>query len=119
MYFQKSVAPFGKKSKENIAFSKSTLTTSLKHLIQNCYLVFGNSLLKQKIGILMGLDPASFWANPFLYTYENEHMPEPISNDKAKALMKMMGVYSMMFTQTSILLNYNWKLNALVHMPLS
>ena len=34
----------------------------------------GNSLLRQKIGIPMGIDPAPFWANLFLYTYENEYM---------------------------------------------
>ena len=33
----------------------------------------------------MGIDPASFWANLFLYTYENENMSELISNDKVKA----------------------------------
>ena len=45
----------------------------------------GNSLLRQKIGIPMGIDPAPFWANLFLYTYENEYLPELISNDKVKA----------------------------------
>ena len=45
----------------------------------------GNSLLRQKIGIPMGIDPAPFWANLFLYTYENEYMSELISNDKVKA----------------------------------
>ena len=33
----------------------------------------------------MGIDPASFWANLFLYTYENEYMSEIISNDNVKA----------------------------------
>ena len=33
----------------------------------------------------MGIDPAPFWANLFLYTYENEYMSELISNDKVKA----------------------------------
>ena len=74
-----------KKSKDNIAFSKSTLKTSSKHLIQNCYFIVGNSLLRQKIGISMGIDPASFWANLFLYTYENKYMSELISSDKVKA----------------------------------
>ena len=64
--------------------SKSTLTPSLKHLIQNCYLVVGNSLLRQ-IGVPMGIDPAPFWANLFLYTYENEYTSELISNDQVKA----------------------------------
>ena len=36
----------------------------------------GNSLLRQKISILMGIDPAPFWANLLLHTYENEYMSE-------------------------------------------
>ena len=57
------------KSKDNIAFSKSTSKTSLKHLMQNCYFMIGNLQLRQKISILMGIDPAPFSANLFLYTY--------------------------------------------------
>ena len=33
----------------------------------------------------MGIDPAPFWANLFLYTYEKEYMSELISNDKVKS----------------------------------
>ena len=33
----------------------------------------------------MGIDPALFWANLFLYTYENEYLSELISSDKVKA----------------------------------
>ena len=80
-----NVAYWRKKSIDNIAFSKTTLTTSLKHLIQNCYFMVGNSILRQKIGIPMGIDSVPFWANLFLYTYENKYMSELISNDKVKA----------------------------------
>ena len=80
-----NVAYWGKKSKDNITFSKSTLTISLKYLIQNCYFTVGNSLLRQKIGISMYFDPAPFWANLFLHTNENKYMSELISNDKVKA----------------------------------
>ena len=44
----------------------------------------GNLLFRQKIGIPMGIDPAPFWANEFLNTYENEYMSELVSNDKVK-----------------------------------
>ena len=71
-------------SKDNIAFSKSTLTTSIKYLIQNCCFMVGNSLLKQKISIPMGIDPAPLWPNLFLYADENEYMSELVSNDKVK-----------------------------------
>ena len=33
----------------------------------------------------MRIDPAPFWANFFLYTYENQYMSELISNDKVEA----------------------------------
>ena len=58
--FKNNVAYWGKKSEDNIAFSKSTLKTSLKHLIQNCCFMIANSLLRQKICIPMGIDPAPF-----------------------------------------------------------
>ena len=76
--YKNNVAYLGKKLKNNVAFSKSALTTSLKHLIQNCYIMVGNSLLRQKVGISVGIDPAPFWANLFLYTYEIEYMSELI-----------------------------------------
>ena len=38
-----NVAYWENKSKDNVAFSKGTLKTFLKHLIQNCYFVVGNS----------------------------------------------------------------------------
>ena len=79
-----NIAHSGEKSKDNIPFSKSALTASL-HLIQNSYFMVGNSLLRQKIGMPLRIDPASFWANLFLYTYENEYMSELILTDKGKA----------------------------------
>ena len=33
----------------------------------------------------MGIDPAPFWANLYLYTYENEFMTKTIANDKQRA----------------------------------
>ena len=39
----------------------------------------------RKKGIPMGIDPAPFWANLLIYTYENEYISELISNDKVKA----------------------------------
>ena len=106
---------------ENVAFCKSTLRTSLEHLIQNCSLMVGNSLVRQQIGI-----QALFGTNLFLYTYENKYMSKLISNDKVKArhfhatkrFIDDLGtlndkVYSMMCRKTSI------PMNTLVPMPLS
>ena len=44
----------------------------------------GNSLLRQKTNIAMGIGPALFWTYLFLYMYENEYMSELISNDQVK-----------------------------------
>ena len=33
----------------------------------------------------MGIDQAPFWANLFLYSYEEEHMPSLIFSDKINA----------------------------------
>ena len=42
----------------------------------------GNSLLRQKIGIPIGIYQGPFWPNLFLYTYGNEYTSELISNEK-------------------------------------
>ncbi len=49
------------------------------------YFTVGNVVLRQAIGIPMGIDPAPFWANLFLYRYEERYMTELISSDKKKA----------------------------------
>ena len=41
--------------------------------------------MRQKIGIPMGIDPAPFWANLFLYTYEHNYIKELIKTDRVKA----------------------------------
>ena len=46
----------------------------LKYLLDNCFFTVGNIVMKQDIGIPMGINPAPFWANLFLYTLrENLH----------------------------------------------
>ena len=39
----------------------------------------------QAVGIPMGIDPAPFWANIFLYQFEQRYMSDLISEDKVKA----------------------------------
>ena len=53
-------------------FTKDSLKAAVKHLISKCYFVVGNTVFIQKIGIPMGIDPAPFWANLFLYHYERK-----------------------------------------------
>ena len=76
---------WGKKRKGQTGFSKSSLVIAIKHLIQNCYFTVGNITLKQDIGIPMGIDPAPFWANLFLYSYEVDYMSSLIQTYKVKA----------------------------------
>jgi len=61
------------------------LKQAVKHLIQNCLFTVGNIVMRQAIGIPMGIDPAPFWANLFLYRYEERYMTDLILSDRNKA----------------------------------
>ena len=60
-------ASWVKKSKNSIGYTRHSLKVAIKHLIQNCFFIVGNVVLRQAIGIPMGIDPSPFWANLFLY----------------------------------------------------
>ena len=45
---------------------------SIRYLVNNCFFKLGDKIFRQVIGIPMGLDPAPFMANLFLYHYENK-----------------------------------------------
>lgn len=77
-------AYWGRKSKKK-CFTKQSLKVALSHLISTCYFSVGNATMRQRVGIPMGIDPAPFWANLFLYTYEHEYMKETIKADRVKA----------------------------------
>ena len=55
------------KPKSTVSFPRSSLKKAVKHLVENCYFTVGTAVMRQAIGILMGIDPAPFWANLFLY----------------------------------------------------
>ena len=78
-------ASWGKKTKNSVGFTKNSLKVAVKHLIENCYFTVGNTVLRQAIGIPMGIDRAPFWANLFLYAYEASYISELIDLDKVKA----------------------------------
>ena len=65
--FSKSGVYWTSRGKDNRFFTKDTLKAAVEHLIKNCYFTFGNRVFQQIIGIPMGIDPAPFWANLFLY----------------------------------------------------
>ena len=78
-------AYWGSRRRQKHYFTKSSLKVSVRHLILNCYFVVGNITMKQVVGIPMGIDPAPFWANLFLYKYESEHIGKLIKSNKIKA----------------------------------
>ena len=41
--------------------------------------------MRENIGIPMGIDPAPFWANLVLYTYEHDYIKKHIKEDRVKA----------------------------------
>ena len=43
-------------------------------MIENCYFSVGTIIMRQAIGIPMGIDPAPFWANLFLFYFEYKWM---------------------------------------------
>ena len=85
------VSPHGKvywskhRHKSSICFSRSSLKKTLRHLIENCYFCVGITIMRQAIGIPMGIDPAPFWANLFLYQYEHRYMDILIAQDRVAA----------------------------------
>ena len=54
-------------------------------MITNTYFEVGNLLIRQSIGIPMGIDPALFRANLYLYFYEDKFIVYLITNDKVRA----------------------------------
>ena len=61
------------------------------YLIDNCCIGYKGKVFKQCVGIPMGIDPAPFMANLFLFYYEHEYMLKLISSKdsvRAKKLSK-------------------------------
>lgn len=67
------------KGKERRFFTEQSLGNAVEFLIKNCFFVVGNLVFKQNIGIPMGIDPAPFWANLFLYDFEHKFIKNLIS----------------------------------------
>ena len=74
-----------KKPKTSTSFSRNSLKDALKHLVRKCYFTVGNTIMRQAIGIPMGIDPAPFWANLFLYQYEHRYMDTLITGNNKNA----------------------------------
>ena len=57
----------------------------MSFLINKCFFSIGDMIFKQDIGIPMGIDPAPFWDNLFLYFFESNYIKQFISNGSSKA----------------------------------
>ena len=57
-----------------MCFSMHELKALTDHLITETYFEVGNLIFRQSIGIPMGINPATFWANVYLYKYESDHV---------------------------------------------
>ena len=64
-----------------VAFTKGSLKMAVAHLIENCFFRVGDRVMRQAVGIPMGIDPAPFWANLFLYSFEEQHVSSLIKNN--------------------------------------
>jgi hypothetical protein len=67
------------------SFTRSDIKLLTIHLIKETYFTIGNLLFKQFIGIPMGIDPAPFWANLHLYSYEYSFILSLMKSDKRRA----------------------------------
>ena len=54
-------------------------------LIKNCYFSIGNMVFKQYIGKSLGIEPATFWGNPFLYFFKFKHVQNLIFKRSTRA----------------------------------
>ena len=79
--------------KDNIVcFKKQQIKDAVAYLFSNCYFTVGSKFLYQIIGIPIGFDPASFFANLFLYFYESKSMNKLKKNDLTKS-RKLLNIF--------------------------
>jgi hypothetical protein len=76
------------RGKTNTTWNKDELINHMKWLISNIYVVCGDSLFKQVIGIPMGTDCAPFLANLYLYSYEYQWLVKKYENKEFDILRK-------------------------------
>ena len=73
------------KGKEKIFFTETSFIQAVSFLIERFYFTVGNLVLKQDIGIPMGIDPAPFWTNLFLYFFESKFVKSLVSLGSTRA----------------------------------
>ena len=83
--FSESKVFWKRKPTRKQTISRFQLKALVKHLITRTYFIVGNLIIRQSIGIPMGIDPAPFWANLYLYHYEQEFITRLMRTDKKRA----------------------------------
>ena len=81
-----STTYWSKKKYGNNSFSRQQIKLLASHLIRETYFQIGDLLFKQCIGIPMGIDPAPFWANLHLYSYECSFITNLMRTNKGRAM---------------------------------
>ena len=84
--FSKTNIFWSNSKKGKMHFSRNSLKFGIKYLIIECHFTIGNTIFTQCIGIPMGIDPAPFWANLYLYYFECEFITKLIKTNKNKAI---------------------------------
>ena len=76
------------RGKSDTCWDKDELIKHVNWLISNIYVVCGDSMFKQVIGIPMGTDCALFLANLFLFAYEYKWLLKKLENKEFDVLNK-------------------------------
>ena len=73
---------FTRNKRKGRSYTVAQVKMLVSHLISETYFTVGNINFRQSIGIPMGIDPAPFWANLYLYHYENIFINKLIRTDR-------------------------------------
>ena len=73
---------FFSRTKQETSFTKEQVKMMVDHLVTQAFFTFGNLVFLQTIGIPMGIDPAPFWANLYLYHYESRFITHLSKTDR-------------------------------------
>ena len=79
------MGPLGEIAMAQEPIKKQDIKNALKYSIENAYFQVGNTVLRQKVGIPIGSDPAPFFANLFLYIYESRFIKHLLKTDPVRA----------------------------------
>ncbi len=73
---------------KNLSWDQNELIDHMNYLIDNIYVVCGDTLFRQAIGIPMGTDCAPFLANLFLYSFEHAWLLKKFESKEFDVLNK-------------------------------